>query len=227
MNARAETIEKEPDATKRFLDGAANELAAVTAAATSASERTMRLASTIAQEQGAEVPDIGVLATVVAEQLESVATECGRIMGVLARASGGGGSPAPDRSPALGDPGEISAAEPPEPGSTAEVPGPALDEPEPVLDVPEPEQVSNVSEPEPVPDEPELMPTAAEQRPREPPPPGYVEPESVSEGAKLLITQMAVAGGSREEIAGRLQRDFGINDTERVLQELFGARDEL
>lgn len=44
----------------------------------------------------------------------------------------------------------------------------------------------------------------------------------VSEGVKLLVTQMAVAGAGREEIEERLVSDFGISDPGTVLRELFG-----
>lgn len=42
----------------------------------------------------------------------------------------------------------------------------------------------------------------------------------VSEGAVLLATQMAVAGGSREQIEARLRNDFGIADPGPILDGL-------
>lgn len=44
-----------------------------------------------------------------------------------------------------------------------------------------------------------------------------------SEGARLLATQMAVAGSSREEITGRLRDDFGIGDAESMVDSILGS----
>jgi hypothetical protein len=41
----------------------------------------------------------------------------------------------------------------------------------------------------------------------------------ISDGARLLVTQMAVAGSSRETIASRLQEEFGIVDPGAMLDE--------
>jgi hypothetical protein len=54
----------------------------------------------------------------------------------------------------------------------------------------------------------------------EPPPSGL--PEPLSEGARLLATQMVVAGSSRAEIARRLQHDFGIEDPDSMLDAIHG-----
>ncbi len=45
----------------------------------------------------------------------------------------------------------------------------------------------------------------------------------LSEGARLLATQMVVAGSSRAEIATRLRDDFGIEDPESMLDAIHGA----
>jgi hypothetical protein len=42
----------------------------------------------------------------------------------------------------------------------------------------------------------------------------------VSEGARLLATQMAVAGSTRDEIAWRLREEFGIHDSTAILDEI-------
>jgi hypothetical protein len=42
----------------------------------------------------------------------------------------------------------------------------------------------------------------------------------VSDGARLLATQMAVAGSSRDEIAYRLHEEFGIQDATAILDEI-------
>ena len=43
---------------------------------------------------------------------------------------------------------------------------------------------------------------------------------SVSGAARLFISQMAVAGASREEIARRLREEFGVADPDEVLDRL-------
>ena len=65
------------------------------------------------------------------------------------------------------------------------------------------------------------QPPAPAQGP--PPPPQAVGPQSdsgVSEGARLLATQMAVAGSTRDEIAWRLREEFGIHDATPILDEI-------
>jgi vacuolar-type H+-ATPase subunit H len=44
-------------------------------------------------------------------------------------------------------------------------------------------------------------------------------------GARLLATQMAVAGNSREEIEERLRNEFGIEDTVPILDAILGAEE--
>lgn len=48
------------------------------------------------------------------------------------------------------------------------------------------------------------------------------EPRQPSEGARLLATQMAVAGSTRAEIEGRLQHEFDIRDTAPILDAILG-----
>lgn len=78
----------------------------------------------------------------------------------------------------------------------------------------------------------ELDPSPASQ-PREPhlrpvtepgvaPAPG---PRSGAAGARLLATQMAVSGSSREEIAARLRSSFEIEDTSEILDAILGPED--
>lgn len=47
--------------------------------------------------------------------------------------------------------------------------------------------------------------------------------QSFSAGARLLATQMAVAGSTREDIRDRLVNDFGIGDPEPLLDSILGA----
>lgn len=44
-------------------------------------------------------------------------------------------------------------------------------------------------------------------------------------GARLLATQMAVSGNSREEIAARLRNGFEIDDTDAILDAILGPED--
>ena len=44
-------------------------------------------------------------------------------------------------------------------------------------------------------------------------------------GARLLATQMAVSGSSREEIAARLRNGFEIEDTAAILDAILGPED--
>jgi vacuolar-type H+-ATPase subunit H len=44
-------------------------------------------------------------------------------------------------------------------------------------------------------------------------------------GARLLATQMAVSGSSREEIASRLRNGFEIDDTQAILDAILGPED--
>lgn len=62
--------------------------------------------------------------------------------------------------------------------------------------------------PPPVPRAPAQPPRAAASDPR------------ASEGARLLATQMAVAGSTRDEIAWRLREEFGIHDATAILDEI-------
>jgi hypothetical protein len=68
--------------------------------------------------------------------------------------------------------------------------------------------------------EPHLKPVApmAEAQPA----PGQ---RSGSSGARLLATQMAVSGSSRQEIEQRLQSAFDIDDTSEILDAILGPEE--
>jgi len=66
--------------------------------------------------------------------------------------------------------------------------------------------------------EPHLRPVAETEEPA----PG---PRSGAAGARLLATQMAVSGSSREEIAARLRSGFEIEDTSEILDAILGPED--
>jgi cell division septum initiation protein DivIVA len=73
--------------------------------------------------------------------------------------------------------------------------------------------VESVAEEEPA--APSLQP-APEPRPRH---------ESGPAGARLLATQMAVSGSSREEIAARLRNGFEIEDADGILDAILGPEE--
>lgn len=50
-------------------------------------------------------------------------------------------------------------------------------------------------------------------------------PRSGAAGARLLATQMAVSGSSREEIAARLRSSFAIEDSGEILDAILGPED--
>jgi hypothetical protein len=68
--------------------------------------------------------------------------------------------------------------------------------------------------------EPHLRPVAAVPQPEAP-----IGPRSGSAGARLLATQMAVSGSSREEIAERLHGSFDIADTSEILDAILGPEE--
>lgn len=70
-------------------------------------------------------------------------------------------------------------------------------------------------------------PPAPEPLPLEqqlPPEPAPLHQDSPA-GARLLATQMAVSGNSREEIAARLRNGFKIEDTDAILDAILGPEE--
>jgi hypothetical protein len=61
--------------------------------------------------------------------------------------------------------------------------------------------------------------------PMEAPPPSAPPRRSGSAGARLLATQMAVSGSSREEIEARLRSGFEIEDTSEILDAILGPKE--
>jgi hypothetical protein len=68
--------------------------------------------------------------------------------------------------------------------------------------------------------EPHLRPVVAV-----PPAEAPAGPRSGSAGARLLATQMAVSGSSREEIAERLRSGFDIADASEILDAILGPEE--
>ncbi len=59
----------------------------------------------------------------------------------------------------------------------------------------------------------------------EPEPPSPEPQAETPAGARLLATQMAVSGSSREEIAARLRTGFEIEDTDAILDAILGREE--
>lgn len=64
-----------------------------------------------------------------------------------------------------------------------------------------------------------------EIRPEPPAGPNAPPRRSGSAGARLLATQMAVSGSSREEIEARLRSGFEIEDTSEILDAILGPKE--
>jgi hypothetical protein len=74
---------------------------------------------------------------------------------------------------------------------------------------------------DPAPEAPRLRAVAG---PAQPAPPAEVQLGDAA-GARLLATQMAVSGSSREEIEERLRNRFEIEDTSPILDAILGPED--
>ena len=77
--------------------------------------------------------------------------------------------------------------------------------------------------------EPRLRPVEAapsrRPRPAEPEPAPAATAPRLGRGARLLATQMAVSGSSREEIEMRLRNGFEIEDTSEILDAILGPEE--
>lgn len=58
------------------------------------------------------------------------------------------------------------------------------------------------------------------------PGPEQLSGPQISDGVRLLATQMSVAGANPDEIALRLREDFGVADADALVDELFGIASE-
>lgn len=84
-----------------------------------------------------------------------------------------------------------------------------------------------------VPAEETVQPPPVSQVPQPPPAPPIPDPpfepapvrQDSPAGARLLATQMAVSGNSREEIAARLRNGFQIEDTDSILDAILGPKE--
>ena len=118
---------------------------------------------------------------------------------------------APSPPPPAPAPIPPAAAPPPAAPPAAEARPTQLPPPPPAPEPPPAAAPSPSPPPRPVPERPTALPDTHEA----PRPVG-----ASSEGARLLATQMAVAGSSKDEIAWRLREEFGIEDSSAILAEI-------
>jgi hypothetical protein len=83
------------------------------------------------------------------------------------------------------------------------------------------EAVSDRAQPDP----PRAAPRLRAVTHPEDPAPGRESKPADAAGARLLATQMAVSGSSREEIEQRLRNQFEIEDTSPILDAILGPED--
>jgi small-conductance mechanosensitive channel len=81
----------------------------------------------------------------------------------------------------------------------------------------EPSRPSHLTAVDPVEEPAAVEPTALRPRGAE---------AGTAAGARLLATQMAVSGSSREEIAARLRNGFDIEDTASILDAILGPEEQ-
>jgi hypothetical protein len=230
----------------RPLDAAIDEIRTLREAAERAAARIAAEAHELTGSSGTEglVADI---AEALVARTETMREDCARLDGLLHRARAAlaatldapvATSPIPSRPQA-----DIPQADIP----TADIP-PALAEPLPPLPLEPAPSYAAAPEPTEQPKEPPVWQfwhrwrRTAEEHPLQTPPrlprpnwaaPGVgrvIKPEDlaarsrppVPEGVRLIATQMAIAGSSRIEIERRLQKQFGIIDTDPALDEIFG-----
>jgi hypothetical protein len=155
---------------------------------------------------------------IVAERLREAADLLERHRGAVAAESLR--SARTDPAPAEEEEAEAPAPAPPPVEEEAGAPAPA-----PVEEAEEPP----VPEPPPTPleaaavrpAEPELVPEPVAPAAREP----ATSPQAGSAAARLLATQMAVSGSSRQEIEMRLRNGFEIEDTTEILDAILGPEE--
>ena len=83
------------------------------------------------------------------------------------------------------------------------------------------EEGPDAAEPAPLREAPRLRAVAHPEQPE----PAPEAPQADAAGARLLATQMAVSGSSREEIDARLRNRFEIEDTTPILDAILGPEE--
>jgi hypothetical protein len=166
-------------------------------------------------------------------QAEEVRRQSERLLESLARANSQLETPvreaAPPAPPAVAPPPPVAGEREGRAHLTAVSPPPAPVSPPPSPPVEQQRQQPPSAEPAPPPQPEQRLPSA-------PPPvegdaglapperPSVAEDQSAAAGARLLATQMAVSGSSREEIETRLRTGFEIEDTASILDAILGPK---
>jgi cell division septum initiation protein DivIVA len=101
----------------------------------------------------------------------------------------------------------------------------ALEGAKALIEADEPTQSASQQESPQEPEQPEV-PRLRAVAPPEDPQQGGAERRSNAAGARLLATQLAVSGSSREEIAQRLRNGFEIEDTDAILDAILGPEEQ-
>jgi vacuolar-type H+-ATPase subunit H len=174
----------------------------------------------------ARLSSLSQLSDSLVAQAEAIRRQSDQLLASLGEADQ---TSAPPSSAAPAAPTPTPPAAVPEP--PAPTPHLSAVEPVPVVEEPAVEPFREPqSEPrvEPEPEAPQEPVFEAPPVPPEPEPPASEpEPEPASQGgtpaaARLLATQMAVSGASREEIENRLRVGFEIDDTAPILDAILG-----
>ena len=179
-------------------------------------EESRRKADDIAAER---IQEISALTDNLVSRARAVAQQSDELIAALDDAgrralnNARPGSPAPAAAP---PPAAAAAQPPPVPQQAPPPPPPAAPPKTQVERPPAAQQAPPPQAPPPLREEPP-PPSAPE-----PPPAAQPAPSAprVSEGARLLATQMAVAGSTRDEISWRLREEFGIQDSTAILDEI-------
>ena len=128
--------------------------------------------------------------------------------------------PPPEPVPPPAPPPAPEPPRPPEPPPAPEPPAPAM--------APPPPEVRRLRVEEVGFEDPEEAAPPRVEPPTPPPPPVEEAPapqHSGSAAARLLATQMAVSGASRQEIEMRLRNGFHIEDTGEILDAILGPEE--
>jgi hypothetical protein len=187
------------------LDQAATEVGRVHAAAAQAAEQIAAElgASTDADRSG---PLLAGLSSTVIERIEAIRGDCEQLAGLIDRATSlGGERQKPQAAP------EASAAVPAAAARVIRSAGGA-------------QVVAIDGAPLATPAQPQPRARRLWRRDAQAEGASEERRQVNSEGVRLVVKQMAIAGASRGEIERRLRIQFGVNDADGALDEIFGQR---
>jgi hypothetical protein len=192
------------------LDQAATEVGRVHVAAARAAEQIAAElgASTDADSSG---PLLAGLSSAVIERIEAIRGDCEQLAGLIDRATSlGGERQKPEPVPEQPAPEQAAAV----PASAARV----------IRSAGGAQVVAIGGAPLVAPAEPQPRARRLWRRDAQHDGAGEERRQVNSEGVRLVVKQMAIAGASRGEIERRLRIQFGVNDADGALDEIFGQR---